>query len=143
MEKFGVLDESFNILIPIEYERIDEQYIGEDGCRYGYVAVANYTQKLFDSNGALLSDFYVDTIEEYDSTLDEYVENPGLKVIPELFNQGASPYIMYILDDCWGVIDGRTREVIVPAKYDKIEYLGHGDFACVLDCQTYLISHKK
>ena len=141
--KYGVLDESFNILIPIEYDQIEERYIGEDECLYGYTAVANYTQKLFDSNGALLSDFYVDTIEEYDSTSEEYVEHPGLKAIPELFNQGASPYIMYYFDDCWGVIDGRTREVVVPAKYEKIEYLGNGNFACVLDYKTYLISHKK
>lgn len=141
--KYGVLDESFNIIVPIEYDQIEEQYIGKDGRRYGYVAVINYTPKLFDSNGVLLSDFYVDTYEEYDSESDDYVDKPGLEVVLEPFGRGATSYLKYLFDDCWGVIDGRTREVVVPAKYDKVEYLGQRNFACVLGEKTYLITVNK
>lgn len=140
--KYGVLNESFDIIIPIDYEHIEERYIGDD-CGCGYVAVTNYTQKLFNSEGVLLNDFYVDTHEEYDPELDSRIARPGLEVVPEPFNRTASPYIKYLLDDCWGIIDGRTREVVVPARYDKIEYLGLGNFACILDDKTYLITDNK
>lgn len=141
--KYGVMSKSFDILIPIEYERINEIYIGKDKCLYGYVADINYTEKLFDSEGMLLSDFNVDTCEEYDSKLEYYIKKPGLEVLPDPLNGKDSPYIKYLLNNCWGVIDSRTQRVIVPAKYYKVEYLGRGNFACILGDKTSFITDNK
>lgn len=138
-DKYGVVSKSCDIIIPIEYDRIKEIYIGDDKCHFGYVADINYTEKLFDYEGVLLSDFYVDTCEEYDLKLDSYVTKPGLEVLPDPLNGGDSQYIKYFFNGSWGIIDSRTKKVIVPAKYNQVEYLGQGNFACILGDKTNLI----
>lgn len=137
--KYGVLSNFFDIVIPIEYDGIKEIFIGKDECLFGYCADIDYTEKLFNSEGVLLSDFYVDTYEEYDSKLDYYIKRSGLEVLPNPLNEGNSPYIKYFLNGCRGVVDCRTKMVIVPAKYDEVEYLGQGNFACILGDKTSFI----
>lgn len=139
---YGVLDKSLNTVLPIEYEYIYERNLpGEYNSTKCVVAVKNYVPKLYACNGTLLNDFYVESQIEYDTTIEEYVEHSGLVPISEPFNGEASGFIQYQLKDLYGIVDG-TKRVVIPAKYDKIEYLGYGTFACILDGITYIKQDK-
>lgn len=136
--KYGVLNESLETLLPLIYEQIDEIELDNEEGSFGYVAVKNYSPSLFSSTGELLNDFYVKTYYEFDSESDEYIEKPGLEAMIEPNQAMTSPYIQYNFNGYYGVIDGNKR-VVVPAKYDKIEYLGNGKFACILNDITFLL----
>lgn len=138
---YGLLNSSLETVLPFEYDRIgltDTYYTNVDGI----IAVKNYVPYLFDRKGQLLNDFYVPNYSVYDDAMNEFVRKIGFTPLTEPNNGIASGYILYPLEEYYGVIDGEKR-VVIPARYDSIEYLGLGTFACVLNDITYLIHDKK
>ncbi|MCM1502755.1 MAG: WG repeat-containing protein [Bacteroidales bacterium] len=135
--KYGVLDNNLKIIVPFEYE-----FIYEEDSSEGYVAEKNYTSRLFDKTGNLINDFYVKNRYTYDVELCDYVAMKSLEAIPEPFGGGASAYVKYDFHGSCGVVTG-TRRVVIPAKYENIEYLGHGNFACTVDGNVFLVHDDK
>lgn len=139
---YGVLDNSFNIVLPIEYDDIQTSYMRDYKGMSCIVAVKNYVAKQYDSKGTMINDFYVECDYVYDEELDDYVKQSGLVSISDPFNGKASGYIRYSLKGLYGIIDGEKR-VVIPAKYETIEYLGCGNFACIRDGVTFLKRDNK
>jgi hypothetical protein len=139
--KYGIADSFFKIILPAEYDRISTIYTDED-CEY--LVKTNYVQKLYDKNGNLLNDFYIEQQEpEYDYKNEEYIEISSVfEPVFEPKQTTLSGYIQYYLDGYYGIIDDAKR-VVIPAKYDKIEYLGNGNFACDVKKYSFIIKDKK
>ncbi|MDR2129690.1 MAG: WG repeat-containing protein, partial [Odoribacteraceae bacterium] len=141
--KYGVLDSDFSTLLPVEFDWIYATYIDDDHDNNNYIVKKDHVQKLYDEKGRLISDFYIEKRDrEYDDEKDEYVEKSAFEPVFEPNKTTLSAYIEYYLDGYYGIIDDATR-VVIPAKYDKIEYLGNGNFACIKDESSFLIKDKK
>jgi hypothetical protein len=161
-DKYGILDTLFNVVLPIKYNSItasyeSNSYIVELNGRYGiidnnfrtvlpveydwigaqssnYVVKKNYIQKLYDEKGKVINDFYI----EDDSESDENVLQPVFE--PE--QSKLTVYIQYYLDGYYGIIDV-NKNVVIPSKYDKIKYLGNGNFACTRYGYSGIIKDNK
>jgi hypothetical protein len=133
--KYGILDSSLNTVLPLEYDWIGA-YSGNK-----YIVRKDYAQKLYDEEGNLLSDFYIEKREEYDDSKDEYVEKSAFEPVCEPYQTILSGYIQYCLDGYYGIIDS-TNRVVIPSKYNKIEYLGNGRFACTEGDYLSLLKDK-
>jgi hypothetical protein len=123
--KYGLLDRNFKTVLPVEYDWIGD-YLGN------FVAKKDYVQKLYDERGKVINDFYI----EDDGLIDE--------VLQPVFEPGQSKltaYIQYYLDGHYGIID-INKNVVVPAKYSSIKYLGNGNFACKSDKYSFIINDK-
>jgi hypothetical protein len=142
--KYGVLDNVFKTVLPLEFDWISTtNHIGDDDYINDlYIARKDYVQKLYDAKGRLLNDFYVEKREsEYDEDKDKYVEKSAFEPVFEPNKTTLSAYIKYYLDGSYGIIDGAQR-VVIPAKYDKIEYLGNGNFSCTEGDYSFLFKDK-
>jgi hypothetical protein len=134
-EKYGVLDENFKTILPVEYDWIIATHTNGDYDKSKYVVKKDYVQKLYDEKGKILNDFYVENRSgEYDENEFEPVFEPNKITL--------STYIKYYLDGNYGIIDGVQR-VVIPAKYDNIEYLGNRNFACTEGGYSFLIKDTK
>lgn len=141
--KYGVLDSNLKTILPAEYDWIYATYTdgNYDNCKY--IVKKNFVQKLYDEKGKLLNDFYIEKRDgEYDYEKEEYVNNSAFESVCEPHQTILSKYIQYYLDGRYGMIDGNNR-VVIPAKYDKIEYLGNGNFVCTEEEYSFLIKDKK
>jgi hypothetical protein len=139
---YGVCDRNFKIVLPVEYDGIISTHAGSDYDNRKYIVKKNYVQKLYDEKGKLLSDFYVEKRDgEYDDKKEEYIEKSAFEPVFEPNNITLSIYIKYYLDGYCGIID-TTNRVVIPAKYNTIEYLGNGNFACNEDEYSALIKDK-
>lgn len=140
--KYGVLDSIFKAVLPVEFDWICTIHLGDDYDNDLYIAKKDYVQKLYDAKGKLLNDFYVEKREdEYDADKDEYVEKSAFEPVFEPNKAALSKYIRYYLDGNYGIIDDMQR-VVIPAKYNKIEYLGNGNFSCTEGDYSFLFKDK-
>jgi hypothetical protein len=139
--KYGVLDSIFKIVLPVEFDWIRSTNIGDDYDNDLYIAKKDYVQKLYDAKGRLLNDFYVEKRESEYNEKDEYVEKSAFEPVFEPNKTTLSAYVKYYLDGNYGIIDGMQR-VVIPAKYNKIEYLGNGNFSCTEGDYSFLFKDK-
>lgn len=139
---YGMLDSSWKPILPLKYDNIYALDSYDNNAVDGVVAIKDYVPQLYSYSGVLLNDFYSENHYAYDEESDDYIECPGFAPLQEPFAEQASGYIRYCLDGAYGVIDG-TKRVVIPAKYEKVEYLGHGNFLCVLHGINYLINDKR
>jgi hypothetical protein len=160
--KYGILDTLFNVVLPIKYNSITEpyesnSYIVELNDRYGvidsnfrtvlpveydwigaqsgyYIAKKDYVQKLCDERGKIINDFYIEDDGESDKDVLQPVFEPEQNKL--------TAYIQYYLDGYYGIIDA-NKNVVIPAKYDSIKYLGNGNFACKQEGYSCIIKDNK
>ncbi|MDH6357783.1 PDZ domain-containing protein [Parabacteroides sp. PF5-9] len=127
--KYGLLNENFELILPIEYDYIEESKTFE------FVGRKDYVQKLYDRKGKIVSNFYLDDRD--------CEENQVYQPIFEPESDKLSNYIQYRLGYRYGVID-INQNVIIPAKYRRIEYLGNKTFSCMEeDNYSCLIKDKR
>lgn len=170
--KWGIIDSSYNQVVPYKYDEIkgvednDNAFIVKKGAKYGVInfmgeVIIPIKYDLIETDYDYyrfreILRYYV--VQNYIPMLfDEkgvllndfymrkprpYVQSSGFKVLPEPFDKGASEYIQYSLYGLKGVVDGNKR-VIIPPKYTEIEYLGHGNFSCFFCDEQYLIHVNK
>jgi hypothetical protein len=134
-KKYGVLDNNFKPILPVEFDWINTMYTDNNYDNYTYLAKKDYAQKLYDGKGKILNDFYID----YDSETD--IEVSVFEPVFEPSRTELSGYIKYYLDGYYGIIDD-ARRIVIPAKYDKIEYLGNRNFSCTKNEYSILIKDK-
>jgi hypothetical protein len=122
--KYGVLDSKLKTILPMEYDWISYQYISSEKGKF-IIAKKDYVQKLYDGTGKIIRNFYLET-RRYINVFEPMYERDRL-----------TSYVTFYLDGYYGVIEGMQR-VVIPAKYDEIEYLGGGRFACTEDGYVFL-----
>ncbi|MDR1583050.1 MAG: WG repeat-containing protein [Prevotellaceae bacterium] len=138
-DKYGALDNNFKTILPVEYDWIMATHTNGDFDNSKFIAKKDYVQKLYDEKGKILNDFYV---ENRSGEYDEDVEKSAFESVFEPNKTTLSAYIKYYLDGNYGIIDGAQR-VVIPAKYDNVEYLGNGNFACTEGEHSFLIKDQK
>lgn len=141
--KRGIINMEGKIILPIEYDHIiEKEEFDYPDFIYRFIAIKNYKAMLFDDKGRIINDFYVEDGYVYDNIEDDYVKVKGFEAVCEPNTEVSSKYIQYYWDNNVGIIDGKKR-VVIEAKYDKIEYLGHGNFVCKKDNQLFLIHDEQ
>lgn len=120
--KYGVLDDKYKTILPIEFDWINYKYLHSgytcnDDYNYCIIAQKDYVQKLYDHKGNIVYDFYIENDEDVEVFKPFYENNK------------PTAYIRYYLDGRYGIID-ESQNVIIPAEYYKIEYIGNGNFVC-------------
>lgn len=141
--KRGIINMEGKKILPIEYNHIiEKEEFDYPDFIYRFIAIKNYKAMLFDDKGRIINDFYVEDGYVYDNIEHDYVKVRGFEAVCEPNTEVSSKYIQYCWDYNFGIIDGKKR-VVIEAKYDKIEYLGHGNFVCKKDNQLYLIHDEQ
>jgi hypothetical protein len=126
-DKYGVIDSNFRMVLPVEYDWIGTQLSN-------YIAKKDDVQKLYDERGKIINDFYIEDDGESDEDVFQSVFEPEQSKL--------TAYIQYYLDGYYGIIDV-NKNVVIPAKYDRIKYLGNGNFACKQNGYSFIIKDKK
>lgn len=140
-DKFGLLDSSMNVIFPPIYDKLKVNDLGIILCKLDYEA--GHKQYLLSHNGKdVISNLWLDdeyleglVIPFYEPALIKYDEN-GNTLVGE-----RSRYSKFYIYDRYGVVDDKLN-IIIPAVYDYIAYIGSGYFSCELDDQGAVLNHK-
>jgi hypothetical protein len=138
-------DTKFKAILLLEYDYLHFTEQGIVVCKDG-------VSQLLDSTATkVLRKFYFNDIEPlYEITDEIYTENEDEdgycgKTQETRKKSGYLKY--YISTYCYGVVDNNFK-MIIPAKYDAIEYIGNGFFKCQLyvgrynDPETVILNSK-
>lgn len=107
--KYGLLDETLQLSLPIEYDRIELAKGKEHGLllsKDGYKWQVDFEGNIIHSfvcDGTTMPLTYMKRYEDYDG---------GIEVL--------SDYLTYCVDGCYGVIRKDNGKVIIPALYESI-----------------------
>ena len=139
--KYAIYDNTFNIVMPFEYDYLTINDLGIVAYKKDYIK--GHSQYLLAYNGKdILNNLWLDLVdfEELVTPLYEPVlekqeddENPAY---------GArSSYSLYQIGDRYGVFDDKYR-IIIPSKFESIDYLGNGYFSCLLNSSGAIVNSK-
>jgi hypothetical protein len=124
-EKYGVLDNKYQPVLPIEFD-----WIGTNGKNNEFIAKKENNQKLYDSKGGIIHNCFIENYED-------------INVFEEIYEKdNIAPYVKYYLDGYYGILDD-MQNVVIPAKYDKIKYIGNKNFVCTKGNYSLIIKDKQ
>ncbi|MDR2385533.1 MAG: WG repeat-containing protein [Tannerella sp.] len=141
--KLGLCDSLLHIVLPPVYDRLE---VFDLGIMVGELDYANgHKQYLLAYDGKeVISKLWLDEMdyEEIATPLYEPVAEGNKYDNDGYQKQGKkSAYTKFYLYDRYGVFDEKFN-VIIPAKYDDIDYIGNGYFSCELGSLGAILNSK-
>lgn len=119
--KWGAIDKKGKIVIPFQYDKMSSSFVS------GYAAVAKKGKwGVVDTKGKQVIPLKYDEVEVFPQGMMEYgvMRKPiakGTMQKRQIVDQNGNYH-----DADWGVIDIRTKKVIVPPQYQNVEVQANG-----------------
>jgi hypothetical protein len=139
--KYALLDSAFNVVLPLEYDYLAVNDLGIVADQNDYAN--GHKQYLLAFNGKdVINKLWLDPVEY------EELVTPLYEPVPEKYDNNGnriygarSLFSMYQIDDRYGVFDEKYS-ILIPSKYESIEYLGKGYFSCFLNGKGAIVNSK-
>jgi len=139
--KFALYNSDFNNILPMEYDYLAVSDQGIAVCQKDYEN--GHKQYLLAFNGKdVINNLLLDFAEFEELVMPLYEPTPdkwddyGNRIY------GArSPYSKYQIVDRYGIFDNRYN-IVIPPKYNDIDYLGNGYFGCLLGSEGVIVDSK-
>lgn len=133
-DKYGLADSSFHIVINPEYDNISLNQQGIVLADY----VHNRQYMIAYDYKTVISDNVFDEIIKIYINMDNYDEDNETTV----YSSEESGYSKFYINGEAGIIDDKTGKIIIPAKWDEVEYHSEGIFLTFLGEKKFLINTK-
>lgn len=140
-KKYGVMDQTHSLRVPVEYDDIDMAPING----LFFIATKDDKKMLLDENGKIISELYIDSFIDDIDDIDKmsYISYPAICPIKEPGSNKSSGYFLYLWDNFRkGIID-ENKNIVIHANYFSISYTGNGIFACSDKYGVHIINTKQ
>ncbi len=130
--KYGLADSTFRIVIKPEFDFIslNDQGIVLSDNKHNRQFMLAYDYK------TIITAYVFDGVEKISIEEEYYDEGEETSV----YSSEESGYSRFYINDKVGAIDDKTGRIIIPAKWDEIEYHSQGIFLVGLDDNQFLIN---